>query len=114
MMFFVVLIVSCIAVATILWMKPPKFVAFDADTHKDLNMAVPAKNIPKPLQAHPSYDQKRFEEVPDDDPSITGDETDLPLKEPEDEQDATPHTLKSELKRVVDFLLASLRFRIDA
>lgn len=112
-MFFVVLIVSCVAVATILWLKPPKFVSFDAEFGKT-DPGVAAKNIPKSLQTHPSYDQKRFEEIPDDDPSITGDESDLPLKEPESEEEAAPHTIKSELKRVIDFIVASLRFRVDA
>lgn len=104
-LFFTFLVVACFIVGTILWLKPPKIISYDAqsETH---NPRVDVKNFPKQLQRHPGYDQRRFEEISDDDPSITGDETDLPLKEAE--PTALPHTIKSDLLRVLDLILASL------
>ncbi len=105
-LFFAFLIASCLIVGAVLWLNPPKYITFDNNLNKLYDPAIAAKNLPKSLRIQPSYDQKRFEEIPDDDPDITGDETDLPLKE--SEPDNLPPTIKSDIKKVIDFILASL------
>ncbi len=104
-LFFTFLVAACFIVGTILWLKPPKIISYDAQNEPQ-NPHVNVKNLPKQLQTHPDFDHKRFEEISDDDPSITGDETDFPLKETESE--TIPQTIKSDVLRVIDFILTSL------
>lgn len=105
---FTFLVTACFIVATILWLKPPKILSFDAQ-HPRTDPHVATKNLPKQLQGQASYDHRHFEEISDDDPSITGDESDLPLREPEktDEPENIPPVIKSNLRRAIDFILVS-------
>lgn len=105
-LFFAFLVSACFVVAAILWLKPPKIISYDSEIKNAADPSVAVKNLPEQLRKHPGYDHRRFEEVPDDDPIITGDENDLPMKEAEPEQ--VPRTLKSDLKRVIKLFLASL------
>jgi hypothetical protein len=104
---FVFLVAACFIVGTILWLRPPKIISYDAQLeNKTPNASVPAKNLPKQLQGFPSYDKRQFEEIPDDDPMISENENDLPMKESEPEN--LPLTIKSEIRKIIDFILASL------
>lgn len=107
-LFFTFLVVACFAVAAILWLKPPKILTYDAQ-QEQRSLNVPVKNFPKQLQNQASYDHRRFEEISDEDPSISGDEMDLPLKEPGEEPkpETMPPTIKSDLRGVINLILAA-------
>lgn len=105
--FFIFLVAACFLVATILWLKPPKIISFDATPEQTSKAVLSSQKVPKQLQKHPSFNQTQFEEISDDDPMIAGEDTELPLKEMEPETNF-PHTLKSDLQRIIDFILASL------
>lgn len=108
---FAFLILACLVVAAILWLKPPKYISFDADAPAE-HPAVTAKNMPKQLQKFPGYDTRKFEEISDDDPSILSEDEDLPLQDVEPEKESMPRTIKSEIKKVLKYLIASLRLKI--